>query len=87
MLRYSEKFFRCAILFAFSPIKKEWSQTVMSGPLLIYICSVSTSKLVLILDGFKDKSFQFFGKFWVVQNALLGSIASLPQFGVVVAIP
>lgn len=47
----------------------------------VYVC------LLLLFQRFKDKPFQFICQFRIVGNALFGRIASLSEFGVIVAIP
>lgn len=43
--------------------------------------------LFFVFQRGKDESFQFFSQFGIVLNALFGCIASLSEFGIVVAVP
>ena len=57
---------------------------VSTHPLCMNITRVS---LFLFLQGIQNQAFQLFCQFRIVDNHLLGCIASLAQLGVVVAEP
>lgn len=54
---------------------------------LFYACFAPEELIFVVFELVKHKCFQLFSQLRIVCDALFGRVASLPQFGVVVAVP